>query len=168
MSTQYKTLIKKMARLAQSNPDLRPHLLPLLRKHARGYPPAIESLMADFRRLQGVESVYVTDTWKDGYYHLRVVLKPQSGKTPWGGTSNTGIFEIQTTARGGFSTIYNFPLYPKIIRAVRALVKRSGLFLEGIGGLRKVYEYQDRYDRQRGTPKKGGYNDREISVEVYA
>ena len=137
-------------------------------RKAREYAPAIDELMADMRRLQGVEDVYVTETWNDGYHHLRIVLKPQPGKTPWGGMSSTGTYDIATTARGRYETVYNFPQYPKIIRAIRALVKRSGLSLDGIQGLKKVYQYQDAWDRAEGVPKKGGYRGNEISVEVYA
>ena len=53
------------------------------------------------------------------------------------------------------------------MRAIRSLVKRSGLHVEGVAGIRKIYEYQDAYARRRGEPRRGGYEDDEIVLELY-
>lgn len=161
------TLRTRLRRLAHENPSLRTPIYNLLKQAYDKYPPVIQDLVSKLKRIPGVKDVYVGDTWKDGYYQLRVVLKPQPGKTPWGGVTRDGTFEIAPTARGGFTTVYNFPDYRKIMRAIRSLVKRSGLHVEGVAGIRKIYEYQDAYARRRGEPRRGGYEDDEIVLELY-
>lgn len=137
-----------------------------MQKSARGEPPALQEFMKALERVPGVRSVYVTDIWRDGYYHLRVVVEPKAGPNALGGYSGKTI-DIKTRATSGYTTVYNLPDYPKVVAAVRALARRSGFSIEGIQGPQKLYEFQDAYDRARKEPRLSGYDGNEISIELY-
>ncbi len=119
----------------------------------------VDPLVSVLGRIPGVDECYITDTWDDGYRHLRVRLVEDK---------KTHIFYERSRTR----KLWVFPEYPKIIRMVRKLVanaKRLGQvrFVENIQGIKKVYGPQSRYEKQMKTPRESGYEDNEIWVEVY-
>jgi len=128
-------------------------------------PPSITSLMADLSRVPGVKSVYITDTWKDGYFHLRAVLEAKG--TVDGGRQLGATFDIQTRATGGYVKVFNLPNYPKTVMGIKAAVKRSGLTVEGFAGPTKLYEYQDAWAKAQREFRLSGYEGNEVSIEVY-
>jgi len=157
-------LIRLAATMPVGDPTRRA-ILEGLKKADAATPPQVAGLMASLKQVPGVKSVYVTDTWSDGYYHLRVVVEPKEGKNELGGWSGK-IVEFESS-KGRFGKFYNLPDYPKVIAVVRALVKRSGLTVENITGPTKVYEFQDQWAKANRTPRLSGYDGNEISVELY-
>jgi hypothetical protein len=129
-------------------------------------PDQLQYLMNELQHVQGVSNVYVKETWSDGYFHLGVVLEPKESKNALGGWSGK-IVEFATRANGSFFKFYNLPDYPKVAALVRSLVSRSGLRVENITGPTKVYAFQDSRSKAMREPRLSGYEEKEISVEVY-
>lgn len=130
-------------------------------------PASVQTLLDKLKRIPGVKATYIADTWHDGYFHLRVVVEPKASRNSVGGTSDKA-FRINTSAHGGYVVVFNLPDYPAVIRAVQTLTKQSGLRLDSITGPAKLYEFQDARARAQRLPRLSGYDENEISVEVYA
>jgi hypothetical protein len=112
-------------------------------------------LIERIKQIPGVSSAHISDTWHDGYRQITVVLKTQ------------GTIPVTVEARGAHRNLYQIPDYAKVAAAVRAAAKSSGLYVEAVGGLKKVYEYLDpRYSR-RGDKRESGFTDNRMIVEVY-
>jgi hypothetical protein len=112
-------------------------------------------LIERIKQIPGVSSAHISDTWNDGYRQITVVLKTQ------------GTIPVTVEARGAHRNLYQIPDYAKVAAAVRAAAKASGLHVEAVGGLKKVYEYLDpRYSR-RGDKRESGFTDNRMIVEVY-
>ena len=162
-----KSLIRLASALPAGSPERRAILAGLQKapvaKSAANATPAVEALMRDLGRIPGVDTVYITDTWSDGYFQLRVVLEPKEGPNALGGRSGKTIeFEY---ARGRWGKFFNIPNFAKIMAAIRKMVKKSDLTIDGIAGPKKVYEFQDR--ASKGSPRLSGYDDNEVAVELY-
>ena len=112
-------------------------------------------LIERIKQIPGVSSAHISDTWNDGYRQITVVLKTQ------------GTIPVTVEARGAHRNLYQITDYAKVAAAVRAAAKASGLHVEAVGGLKKVYEYLDpRYSR-RGDKRESGFTDNRMIVEVY-
>jgi len=158
-------LIRLASSLPAGSPE-RKAILAGLERVGSDVPPQVQALMNQLQRVQGVSNVYVTDTWSDGYFHLRVVVEPKESKNALGGWSGK-IVEFATRANGGYGKFYNLPDYPKVAALIRSLASRSGLRVENIAGPTKVYAFQDSRSKAMREPRLSGYEDKEISVEVY-
>jgi len=128
--------------------------------------PEVLRFMQELGRVPGVQAVDVADIWHDGYHLLQVKVEPKESRNAVGGWSNKTIeFAVSASRYGKF---FNLPDYPKVIMAVRALAKRSGLTVESLEGPKKVYEYQDPRYRMTKEPRISGYDGNSIMIAVYA
>ena len=161
------SLIRLAASLPVGDENRRAILAGLVEaKTAAEAPESVNALMATLGRVPGVANVYITDTWSDGYFHLRVVLDPKESKNVLGGWSGK-VIDLEY-ARGRYGKFFNIPDFAKVVAAIRALTKRSGLTIEGVEGPKKVYEFQDQWAKARREPRLSGYDGKEISIELYA
>lgn len=127
---------------------------------------AVQVLLADLKRVPGVSSAYVDDTWKDGYHRVVIQLEPSEGWNDLGGWSEK-TFDIRLRSNSGYTTVYNISNYAKIARAVTNVVRGSKLEFESSEGPKKVYEFQDQWSRDRREPRLGGYLTNQIIIDVY-
>lgn len=119
--------------------------------------PKIDALMEDLKKVPGVKTVYVADTWpRDYWYHIRVVLV--NSKTS---------FSIR--ARAPEQTFFVIPDLGAARRGILAAVKKSKLQLdETICFPEKKYEFLDSFTKMYGGMKpRSGYDENEVSIQVY-
>ena len=118
--------------------------------------PQIKELIRNLEKVPGISDVSVVDTWNDGYVRLYVYMR----------TGEPLYLQYRSNRWDNFNTI---PNYQKISLAVRAVVRRSGVVVEGLTGPSKVYEIQDPYAIKRpgDPPPLSGYDDYKFDLQVY-
>ena len=115
-----------------------------------------EALLRQLKAIPGVSSAHVSDTWpEDGFVQISVVLKTH------------GKISVATEARGRYQDLYQIPDYAKVSAAVRAAVNASGMPVDGVEGLKKVYAYLDPRYSHHGEKREGGFPDNTMVVAVY-
>ncbi len=118
--------------------------------------PQIKELIHNLERVPGISDVSVVDTWNDGYVRLYVNMK-------------TGDPVYLNYRANRFDSFYTIPNYQKISQAVRAVVRRSGVVVEGLTGPSKVYQIRDPYEIKRpgDPPPLSGFDDYKFDLQVY-
>jgi putative sterol carrier protein len=115
-----------------------------------------EVLLQQIKAIPGVSSAHVSDTWpEDGFVQISVVLKTH------------GKISVATEARGRYQDLYQIPDYAKVSAAVRAAVNASGMPVDGVEGLKKVYAYLDPRYSHHGEKREGGFPYNTMVVAVY-
>lgn len=114
-----------------------------------------QGLISRLSQIPGVSRAFVSDTWHDGYNRITVVLKTQ------------GTIPVTVEARGAHQNLHQISDYAKTAAAVRAAAKASGLFVEGVVGPKKIYEYVRPQYRRAGDKRESGFDGKEMYVEVY-
>lgn len=119
-------------------------------------------IMADLKQVPGVADVYLTDVWKDGWHHFRVVLK------------TNGTVSVPLHKNRPYRDLYQIKDVKRVtvgIRRVLTNAARKDPNLDfgsvNIEAPKRVYEYQDPIDRRRGEPRQSGFVDNEVRVEFY-
>lgn len=124
--------------------------------------------MAELRRIPGVRSVEIADTWPpDHWFYILVNLETKA--TVEGRRQIGKSFDIVVHKNRPSITVYNIPNIKPTLHAIRKVVQRSEMPLENpITGPSKVYEYQDAWDKRNNRGERlGGYNDTAVHIQLY-
>ena len=115
-------------------------------------------IMADLKQVPGVADVYLTDVWKDGWHHFRVVLE------------TNGTISVPLHKNRPYSDLYQIKDARRAMGGIRRVLKKAAqkdISIDNIEAPKRVYEYQDPIDRRRGEPRQSGFVDNEVRVEFY-